>query len=141
MGRRMVILGSGSLVPALVYVDDLVDSIMLAAQKNVKEGSIFHIVDSATLSRNDFARAYIQEVLPGGKITHVPMLFMYTMAIGIQILMKILKKPAPLSIYKLRSALAPFVYDCRAAERNLGWKPRVGVQAGLAEILKSMKKS
>jgi nucleoside-diphosphate-sugar epimerase len=141
MGRRMVILGSGSLIPALVYVEDVVDSIILAARSDVKDGSVFHIVDPATLSRDEFARAYIEEIIPGGKIRHVPMVFMYTMAIGIQILMKFLKKPAPLSIYKLRSALAPFTYDCSAAEQRLGWKPTIGVRAGLKEIFKSMKKS
>jgi nucleoside-diphosphate-sugar epimerase len=62
------------------------------------------------------------------------------MAIGIELLMKLLRKPAPLSRYKLRSALAPFAYDCTAAEQKLGWKPTIGVRAGLAEIFKSMKK-
>jgi nucleoside-diphosphate-sugar epimerase len=139
-GRRMVILGSGSLMPGLIYVEDLVDSIQLAAKSNAFDGSIFHIVDPSTLTRDEFARLYVKELLPGGKITHVPMMVMYGMAIGIELLMKVLRKPAPLSRYKLRSALAPFAYDCTAAEQKLGWKPTIGVRAGLAEIFNSMKK-
>lgn len=140
-GRRMVILGSGSLVPALVYVEDLVDSIQLAARSTAFDGSVFHIVDPTALTRNEFAKEYIHEILPGGKITHVPLAVMYCMAIGIELLMKMLGRPAPLSRYKLRSALAPFAYDCTAAEQRLGWRPSVGIRAGLAEILKSSKKN
>jgi nucleoside-diphosphate-sugar epimerase len=57
------------------------------------------------------------------------------MALGVELLSKILKRPAPLSRYRLKSALARMQFDCSRAENDLGWRPRVGVASGLQETM------
>lgn len=134
---RMVIVGDGSLAPPMVYVEDLVDAIVLAGKSSTMDGSIVHIADSERMTRIELAQHYRDRLMPGGKIIHVPLSLFYGLALMVQVLFKILGRPAPLSTYKLRSAFAPLSFDCSAAEQKLGWKPAVGIQAGLQETLKS----
>ncbi|MBI3112334.1 MAG: hypothetical protein HYZ01_12275, partial [Ignavibacteriales bacterium] len=133
--------GDGSLVPPMVYVEDLVEAILLAAKGDVFDGSIFHIVDSTKISRNELAKEYVRVLVPGGTITRVPMAVFYGLALMVQLMFKVLGRPAPLTTYKLRSAFAPLSFDGSAAEKRLGWKPTVGLRAGLQETLQSFIRS
>jgi predicted dehydrogenase/nucleoside-diphosphate-sugar epimerase len=133
--NRLFILGKGSRVPPLVYVDDVVDAIVRAEKSDSFDGSTFHIVDSNGLSQNEIVDEYLGAVLSKGRISHLPVALFYGLAFLVEVLSKALKRPAPLSIYKLRSLLAPLSFDCSAAEKHLGWRPTVGVRAGLQETL------
>jgi nucleoside-diphosphate-sugar epimerase len=59
----------------------------------------------------------------------------YGLALAVELLSRILKRPAPLSIYRVKSALARMRFDCSRAEKELGWSPRVGVASGLQETM------
>jgi predicted dehydrogenase/nucleoside-diphosphate-sugar epimerase len=138
-GSRLLILGNGSRIPPLVYVDDVVDAIVRAEQNGSFDGSTFHIVDSNGLSQNEIAKQYLSTVLSRGRISHLPVALFYGLAFLVEVLSKVLKRPAPLSIYKLRSLLAPLSFDCSAAEQRLGWRPMVGVRAGLQTTLAALR--
>lgn len=115
VGKRLVILGNGKLALPLVYVADLVDAILLAAKQ---EAGLWHIVDSASVTQEQLAPTALK----------LPYPLVYILAWVAELL---LKKRAPLTRYRLQSALAPVAFDCSAAEKILGWKPRVGVEEGL----------
>ncbi|HUJ02704.1 MAG TPA: NAD-dependent epimerase/dehydratase family protein, partial [Rhizomicrobium sp.] len=119
-GQRLVILGNGRLVLPLVYVDDVIDAILLAAERDVWKGEIFHLVDSATLTQEQFAR----RVEPHAKIVRVPRFLVNLLAFGVEMLGAVLHRPVPLSRYRVASALAPIRFDCTAARERLGWAPR-----------------
>ena len=140
-GSRLLILGDGSRVPPLVYLDDVVDAIVRAEKSDSFDGSTFHIVDSNGLSQNEIAKQYLGTVLSEGRISHLPVALFYGLALLVEVLSKVLKRPAPLSIYKLRSLLAPLSFDCSAAEKRLGWRPTVGIRAGLQETLAAQRVS
>jgi predicted dehydrogenase/nucleoside-diphosphate-sugar epimerase len=137
---RFIVLGNGQFVLPLVYVEDVIDAILQAAALPKKEGSIFQLVDSAQITQNQFLDLYMTRCGISGKVVHVPLLFVYGMAFGVQILCKLLRRPPPLSIYRVASALAPMTFDCGAAREGLSWQPRVGVAAGLEETFQSEKK-
>jgi nucleoside-diphosphate-sugar epimerase len=59
----------------------------------------------------------------------------YGLALGFEVLSKVLNRPVPLSIYRVKSALARVQFDCGRAEKELGWQPRVGVSSGLQETM------
>jgi len=58
--------------------------------------------------------------------------FLMTMALGIEVLSKIVKRDLPLSIYRIRSLKPLWPFETTRARQVLGWKPAVGVQEGLA---------
>jgi nucleoside-diphosphate-sugar epimerase len=136
---RLVILGNGKLHVPMVYIDDLTDAIRLAEQKGPFDGSILHIVDPNSLTQNDLVRQYLSLSGEHLRVTHIPRLVVYSLACSIQLMAKASLRAAPVSVYRLRSALAPRVFDSSAAEKQLGWRPRVGVRTGLSKALAADK--
>jgi len=130
---RLFILGDGTRNLPLVYVEDLVDAIVLTAEKSSFDGTIFHIVDPTPITQNQLVR-YMQ---PGdeGKVIHVPVTMLYGLALSLEGVCKVLRRTNPLSIYRLKSALAPLEFDCTLAQREIGWQPRIGIRSGLQHIL------
>jgi hypothetical protein len=52
-----------------------------------------------------------------------------------EILLGLIGRGSPLSVYRLRSALASRTFESRQAYEALGWKPRVGVREGIRRVL------
>ncbi len=129
-GKRIVILGNGRQVLPMVYVDDVVDAILLAKERNVWTGEIFMLVDSAGVTQEQLARF----ADPRASIVKVPRLFVNVLALGVEILGAMLRHPVPLSRYRVASSLSPMTFDCAAARQVLGWTPKVGVEAGLKKM-------
>lgn len=136
--NRLVILGNGRAVLPFVFVEDLIDAVLEAAERDVFDGSIFHVVDSATLTQNDFVREYVRHSGERLRTVRLPRLLVYGAALVVQLLGRLLRRAAPLSVYRVRSALASTSFDCRAARERLGWQPRVGVRTGLETTLATL---
>jgi 2-alkyl-3-oxoalkanoate reductase len=135
VGDVFVVLGDGTRELPLVYVEDVIDAILLAAETSKLDGQIFHIVDRTRVTQDQVVRDYISKNAKNAKIIHLPLAVVYSMALGFEVLSKILNRPAPLSIYRVKSALARMHFDCIRAENELGWQPRVGVASGLQETM------
>ena len=135
MGNFFVILGDGTRELPLVYVEDVVNAIVLAAENSKFDGSVFHIVDQAHITQNQLVRDYILKNAKNAKIIHVPVAILYSLAFGLEVLSKVLKRAVPLSIYRLKSALARMQFDCSRAENEIGWQPLVGIASGLQETM------
>ncbi len=130
-----VILGDGTRELPLVYVEDVVDAIVLAAKKNKFDGSVFHIVDQARITQNQLVQDHVLKNARNAKVIHVPTSIVYSLALGLEVLGKALRRAPPLSIYRVKSALARMQFDCTMAEREIDWRPRVGIASGLQETM------
>ncbi len=134
VGARFVILGNGRLNVPLVHVEDVIDAMILARNSSAAVGSILHIVDRAEVTQADLVEHYMKVHGERRPITRVPMPIVMALAFGVQCLARVLRRDAPLSVYRLRSATADRRFDPTRAEQMLGWTPRIGVDAGLAAM-------
>ncbi len=128
---RWLVVGSGDRYVPFVYVDNVVDAMLLAAEKDLPNGSIFQIVDSGGVRQNE----YIEWVRTSGRpvrVAHVPGWFMTFAGWGVELLGKILKRSVPLTPYRVRSITPLWPCDCTRAHRQLGWEPRYTLGDGLA---------
>ncbi len=135
IGNAFIVLGDGNRELPLVYVEDVIDAIVLAAATSEFDGSVFHVVDRTRITQNQVIRDYVSKNAKKAKVIHLPVAAVYMLALGVELLSKVLKRPAPLSRYRVKSALAHMQFDCRRAENDLGWRPRVGVASGLQETM------
>jgi 2-alkyl-3-oxoalkanoate reductase len=127
---RWLVLGDGKLELPLVYIDDVVDSVMAAIDKKLVHGELFQIIDPEHLTQND-----VLELAGGTKrVLRVPRAIVFALGKLSELPLRALGKPSPFGVYRLRSALARLHYESDYAERALGWKPRVGVREGIRRV-------
>jgi nucleoside-diphosphate-sugar epimerase len=130
LGGRWVIVGSGNLPLPLVYVDDVVDA-LLAAEKKGKPGEIFQLVDPCRVTQKEYAALAQRKLGNQLRVQHMSKPVLMMLATGVEVLEKLLKRPLPLSRYRVRSLRPLWPCDCSAAEAELEWYPRVGAKEGL----------
>src|SRR3984957_2476265 len=59
VGNVFIVLGDGTRELPLVYVEDVIDAILLAAETSKFDGRVFHIVDRTQITQNQVVRNYI----------------------------------------------------------------------------------
>ncbi len=134
-GKRLIVLGNGRFTLPLIWVGDLVDAILAAANSDRFDGTVLHLVDSAELSQDEIAKYYLATIGKHKRIVHAPLSLLYTAAFGANVVFRLLGRNAPLTPYRLRSAIGRRQFDCTAAMESLGWRPRVGVREGLKRMV------
>jgi predicted dehydrogenase/nucleoside-diphosphate-sugar epimerase len=129
-GGRWLVLGDGKLELPLVYIDDVVDSIINAVDKRLTKGEIIQIIDPEQLSQEE-----VLALAGGGKpIVRVPRPLVFALGKLSEFPLGMLGKPSPVAKYRLESALARLHYESNRAEQLLDWKPRVGVREGIRRV-------
>jgi nucleoside-diphosphate-sugar epimerase len=112
---------------------------MLAASGDLPNGSIFQLVDPLGLSQREYVDC-ARRSRPV-KASYVPAWFLKLAGFGVELLGKVLKRPVPLTPYRVRSITPLWPCDCTAAHTVLGWRPRVGIQEGMAETFPEKDRS
>ncbi len=130
LGGRWLVVGSGSYHVPFVHVDNVVDAMLLAADAEVPSGSVFQLVDPGGIRQKE----YIDIVRRSGRpvrVSYVPAWLLSIAGFGVELLGKLLKRPVPLTRYRIRSIRPLWPCDCTAAYNELNWKPRVSLREGL----------
>lgn len=129
-GKRWLILGDGQLPLPLVYIDDVVDAILAAVERELTGGEIVQLVDPERLTQ--------QEVLdlaaPDGKPARVARGLLFALGKLSEYPLGALGRESPVGLYRLRSALARVDFESLYAEELLGWQPHVGVREGIRRV-------
>jgi 2-alkyl-3-oxoalkanoate reductase len=133
-GKRLVVLGNGRFTVPSIWVEDLVDAIVAAADSDRFDGCVLNLVDPEPLSQDDIARYYLAATGKKKTIVHAPLSLLYCAAFGANTVFGLLGRNAPITPYRLSSAIGRREFDCAAAAKILNWQPRVGVRAGLSQM-------
>jgi nucleoside-diphosphate-sugar epimerase/predicted dehydrogenase len=132
---RPLIAGSRRVTAGLVYVDDVVDALLAAAVSDVPTGSVYNLADSANHDQEELART-LREVT-GGRIRPLfaPYPLVWAAMLAVDLLALVRHRKLGTARYRLRRTLAPMRFECTAARKDLGWRPRVTLREGLARAL------
>jgi nucleoside-diphosphate-sugar epimerase len=129
-GARWLVLGDGKIPLPLVYLDDVVDALVLAARAELRGGEVIQLVDPESLNQNEV----LELAAPGEPVVRVPRGVVFAGGKLSELALGAFGKRSPLSEYRLRSALALRRFESGRAERLLGWRPRVGVREGIRRV-------
>ncbi len=119
MFGRWIVVGRGLLPLPLVYVDDVVDALVLGATQPGVEGKLVHLVDPTIVTQREFITIG-RAAKPDRKASYVPKFVLMTAAIGIEALGRMLKRSVPLSRYRIHSIRPLSNFDQTAARKVLG---------------------
>jgi UDP-glucose 4-epimerase len=101
------LMGDGHILRDFAYVDDVVDALLLSAERREADGTIFNVGCGSPIDFGDLARTIVR-IAGSGRIEYVP-------------------------FTEERKALEPGDYyaDISKIKATLGWAPRVGLEEGL----------
>lgn len=131
LAGRWIAIGDGSVPLPLVYRDDIVDALLLAAESPQALGRIFNLVDTDSVDRNEYLKRCKHRLGDRLKLMWMPQWVFMCLAIGVELLGKVLKRDMPLTRYRVRSLRPLTNFDTSAARDALGWAPKIGVRKGL----------
>lgn len=131
LAGRWVAVGPGDMSLPLVFVQDVVDALLLAGENPKAIGQMFNIVDTTQVTQQEYLDRAKDKLGSELKLMRVPTALFMGLGWGVELLGKLLKREVPLTRYRVRSLRPLANFDTRAAREVLGWKPRVGVAQGL----------
>lgn len=134
---RWIVVGRGDLALPLVYVEDVVDALLAAADRDDVVGSVFHIVDPAVVTQREYVtqcRRFLGDSL---KVVYAPKVLLYAAAVAADVVSRMTGIALPLSKYRLQSSRPIYPFHVAAASQKLGWTPRIGTVQGLRETFGS----
>jgi predicted dehydrogenase/nucleoside-diphosphate-sugar epimerase len=131
LAGRWVAVGSGDVTLPLVYRDDVVDALLLAATRDEAVGGTFNVVDPETCTQAQYLARVQARLGASLKQLRVPQAVFMGLAVGVELLGKLLKRDVPLTRYRVRSLRPLSNFDLGAARSRLGWTPRIGLRQGL----------
>ncbi|MEO6689119.1 MAG: NAD-dependent epimerase/dehydratase family protein, partial [Dokdonella sp.] len=129
-GRWIAVGEPGQTLP-LIYLDDVVDALLLASQSDKALGQTINVVDPTSITQQAYLDRVKQKLGAELRLSRVPTGFFMFVARGVEVLGKVLKRDVPLTRYRVRSLRPLANFDISAARNLLGWHPRVGVPLGL----------
>lgn len=132
LAGRWIVVGLDDPALPLVYVDDVVDALLLAASRPAAAGQLFHVVDPTSITRSQYLQAARAALGPRLRTVRLPTFAFLGLSHGVALLGRLLKRAVPLTPYRVRSLRPLANFDMTKSRDELGWTPRVGVHAGLA---------
>jgi predicted dehydrogenase/nucleoside-diphosphate-sugar epimerase len=132
IGGRWIVVGSGEHYVPLVYVENVVDALLSAANTDLPNGSIFQLVDPGGIRQKDYVE-YVRRSGRPVRVSYVPAWFLKTVGFGVELLGKLLKRSVPLTPYRVQSITPLWPCDCSAAYTTLQWKPRYSIAEGMRQ--------
>jgi nucleoside-diphosphate-sugar epimerase len=126
-GGRWLVLGDGKLTLPLVYIEDVVDAIRAAIDRKLHSGEVIQIIDRDLMTQEEV----LSLVGNGTPVMRVPRALVFALGKFSEYPLGALKRPSPVALYRLQSALAKLRFESDRAEKLLGWQPKVGVREGI----------
>ncbi|HKU43629.1 MAG TPA: NAD-dependent epimerase/dehydratase family protein, partial [Polyangiales bacterium] len=125
---RISLCGPGNNLLPTVYIDNLVDALVLAADAEGIGGRAFHVLDGEAMTAREFLEQLCQAVgLPP------PVRSVYALAYSAAWLRERMQRPG-LSRADVARRGRSALFDAVAAARELGYQPRVSVEEGMRAL-------
>jgi nucleoside-diphosphate-sugar epimerase/predicted dehydrogenase len=133
IGNVVIIFGAGKRTIPLVYVENLVDALVLAGDS--KEQDTFNVIDKDIITEREFIKLY--KKISGEKFSTVyfPMALLQVGFWLLDHLLPILlHKPSSLT-YKLKSTSRSVMHSTERIQKRLGWSQKIPLEEGLGKTL------
>jgi len=137
--RAFFMIGSGNNIHHLIYIEDLVDGLLVAAQNDDALGEIFVLSGKEPLTTNEMVHT-IAQVLNKKKLPIKVPLFPFLMAaVGMEAALKPLGIPPPLHRRRMDFFKKSYLFSMDKSRVKLGFIPKYSFQEGVVETARWYK--
>jgi len=127
---QWIVAGAGKRLLPVVYVDDVIDGLLAAETAASARGKTIHLIDPTPLTQNEYLK-WCRPALGKTPILRAPVALLMLVGWMCDVLSGLMKRPLPLSRYKIRSLKPLSPVDVSLAKQVLGWTPETGSKRGL----------
>lgn len=132
-GKAHVVIGQPNALLPLVFVESIVNALLLAGEKPQSAFPVYNIVDGAIL-QGDLLQRQAEASGRGFRTIYLPPRLVGAGASMLEKIYRILRKGAPaLSRYRVQRACQSLAHDTTKARKELGWQPVMSLPEGLAQ--------
>lgn len=128
---RFVFLGDGSTHYHPVYIDNLVDAFILAAETDAARGQSYIIADERSLPIRELVQEVGKAIGVNVKLTHLPFWPAYVVAGAVELAFKPLPAEPPIFRRRVDWFRQNRSFDISKAKRDLNYRPMVDIPTGL----------
>lgn len=137
--KFFVVIGDGRFVLPLVYVDNLVEAILVAMKKSNSTNKIYNVVDPIKVTKRDYMEGLIKKLYPDSRTVYIPFTILKMIVYFQEKLFEAMKRRPFLTRYRLISSQKPILYDVSRIVNDLEWKPSVSVDVAFDNLIKYEK--
>lgn len=130
-GRKFFMVGDGETLFHLVYIDDLIDALILAGQVPEAEGEAFLIGGEKYLTLNELTRDIAKTFGVHLKNIHLPVFPVRALATVMEFIFKPLRIEPPLFRRRVDFFTKNRAFDISKAKRLLGYQPKMDIGNGI----------
>jgi len=134
-----VVIGMGGYRMPVVFVDNLVDAVVMSMQKNEAVGQIFNVVDTERIDKRMYIDRVVRRTDPRARVLYIPYPLVYAMTWVQERLFRLMKRPPALTCYRLVSSQKSVEYDSSLISRRLGWRSTVTVADAIDRLVMSAR--
>lgn len=128
--RSFFLIGPGRNLHHLIYIDDLVDGLLLAAESPESEGELFVLAGPEAISTEHMARAIAGALDVRGLLLRAPLWPFAVLATVMELMLRPLGVQPPLHRRRLDFFRKSFEFSTEKAQRKFGFSPSVSFDEG-----------
>ena len=133
--RFFTVIGDGRFVLPLVYVDNLVEAIIVSMINQNSANNIYNVVDPEKVTKRGYMEGLVKKLYPESRTVYVPLSLLKVIVFLQENLFTLVKKPPVLTMYRLISSQKPVLYDAEKIRIDLSWIPPVPVDTAYNNII------
>lgn len=135
--KRLPYIDHGKHVLSPIYIDNLVDAMIMAGKNPNASGCAYNIVDENSVTWREFLGLFCDALKCEHPKRSVSSKLIWPVACMVEKAAKVIgmKKAPILTKYRARAAIDSYKYSCDRAKRELGYKPYVSTAEGIARTV------
>jgi nucleoside-diphosphate-sugar epimerase len=130
--KRFVMIGSGEVLYTLIYIDDLVDGILLCGTHPNAVGNIYILTGEPALTLNEFTSTIAEVVGAPLPVWHIPVIPVYITSYICEKVFKFFGFEPPIYRRRVDFFRKDRSFSLSKARSELNFEPKVDVKVGLA---------
>jgi nucleoside-diphosphate-sugar epimerase len=127
-----MILGKKKMRLPLVYIDNLVDAIILCIENERSAGHTFNVIDDEATTKQDYVKKLAGELFPSSHSVALPYWLVKSLVHFQEIAFRVMKRNPVLTRYRLSSASTDVRFSNEKIKKEISWSPKVPLDEGLS---------
>jgi nucleoside-diphosphate-sugar epimerase len=130
--KQFIMLGSGQVTYHMIYIDDLIDGILLCGTKETSIGGVYILAGEVPATLNQIAQVIADVVVVRPPKVHFPVAPVYLAGFLCELICKPFGINPPLYRRRVDFFRKNRAFDISKAKRELGFEPKTDLRTGIA---------